>query len=93
MVETYWYCYDRTGDYSPPYFETRGEAADACDGGEVPRPISASLLDGDPNSQPETKDVAIARGECPWCDDYDGDYIAQHASSAHPNAWDRYNDN
>ena len=29
----------------------------------------------------------IGAGVCPWCDEYTGDYIGQHASSAHPDAW------
>lgn len=32
----------------------------------------------------------IESGECPWCDDYDGDLVAQHASSAHPDLWSEY---
>lgn len=29
----------------------------------------------------------IDAGECPWCDDYAGDAVPQHASSAHPDEW------
>lgn len=29
-------------------------------------------------------------GECPWCHDYEGDAVGQHAASAHPDAWDDY---
>lgn len=40
---------------------------------------------------PEPEDVpvadAIEMGLCPWCDEYDGDHLAQHASSAHPEEW------
>jgi hypothetical protein len=36
--------------------------------------------------------TAIERGKCPWCDDYDGDHVGQHASSAHPEAWREYRD-
>lgn len=32
----------------------------------------------------------IERGECPWCDDYTGDGVPQHASSAHPDEWSDY---
>lgn len=32
----------------------------------------------------------IEAGVCPWCDDYEGDGVAQHASSAHPDEWDEY---
>lgn len=26
---------------------------------------------------------------CPWCDDYDGDHVPEHASQAHPEEWSR----
>jgi hypothetical protein len=35
-------------------------------------------------------DDAIEQGVCPWCDDYEGDAVAQHASSAHPDEWADY---
>lgn len=35
-------------------------------------------------------EAAIADGECPWCDEYDGDAVGQHAASAHPEKWDAY---
>jgi hypothetical protein len=31
--------------------------------------------------------AAIEAGVCPWCDDYEGDAVAQHASSAHSDKW------
>lgn len=37
---------------------------------------------------------AIAAGVCPWCppdERYEGEHVGQHASSAHPEAWDAYN--
>ena len=34
--------------------------------------------------------AAIDAGECPWCEDYDGDHVGQHASSAHPDEWAAY---
>ena len=39
---------------------------------------------------PETLADAVESGVCPWCDDYEGDHVGQHASSAHPDAWDEY---
>lgn len=90
MVETLWYCYDRSGEHAPPYFDSRADAADACEDDEQPRPIASSVLDDDVAEQPVTKEVEIARGECPWCDEYEGDHVGRHASSAHPDAWDRY---
>lgn len=35
-------------------------------------------------------EALIADGVCPWCDDYEGDHVGQHASSAHPDEWDAY---
>lgn len=32
----------------------------------------------------------IDAGECPWCSDYEGENVGQHASSAHPDKWDAY---
>jgi len=32
----------------------------------------------------------LSDGECPWCDDYRGDAVGQHAASAHSDAWDDY---
>lgn len=28
--------------------------------------------------------------ECPFCDDYDGDAVGQHAANAHAEAWDDF---
>lgn len=38
----------------------------------------------------EVIEQRIADGECPWCDEYEGDAVGQHAASAHPDAWDGY---
>lgn len=32
----------------------------------------------------------IDAGECPWCDDYEGDGVPQHAASAHADEWAAY---
>jgi hypothetical protein len=32
----------------------------------------------------------IADGVCPWCDEYEGDGVPQHASAAHPDDWAEY---
>ena len=34
--------------------------------------------------------AAIEAGECPWCDEYTGDHVGQHASSAHAEEWADY---
>lgn len=44
----------------------------------------------------ELQDVGAAAliddGECPWCEDYSGEHVGQHASSAHPELWREYRD-
>lgn len=53
----------------------------------------ASESDGE-----RSREELIEQGECPWCvedgaaDPYQGDHIGQHASSAHPDEWDAYQD-
>ena len=45
MSRTYWYAYD--GSVSGPFFETKADAADACDDGETPRPVAVDVIDTD----------------------------------------------
>ena len=64
------------------------EASDARDladayGVELERLV----VDDDPDDLAEQ----IEAGVCPWCDEYEGDHVGQHASSAPPDAWDAYN--
>lgn len=47
---------------------------------------SGSLVNADDKSDR----VLVENGTCPWCDDYEGDSVPQHASSAHPDKWDAY---
>jgi len=61
--------------------------------------IFPSLRDRDRDdvATSEGMDRARARGrindgECPWCNEYSGDGVPQHASSAHPEEWDAYKD-
>ena len=42
---TYWYAY--SGRVTGPFFETKAEAAEACDDGEKPRPVADSVLPDD----------------------------------------------
>lgn len=37
-------------------------------------------------------EVQLDRGECPWCDEYEGDHPEQHAPRAHPDEWSEYKD-
>jgi len=32
-------------------------------------------------------DAVIDAGDCPWCDEYGGDAVGQHAAAAHPDEW------
>lgn len=41
---------------------------------------------------PVTVEDAIENGECPWCSDYSGEHVGQHASSAHTEAWAEHRD-
>ena len=47
--------------------------------------------DDDEMHERDTEQLIIA-GECPWCDDYSGDYVGQHASATHPEEWNEYNE-
>jgi len=53
---------------------------------------SVGQEDGPPDSTETTDGLeeTINAGECPWCDEYEGDAVGQHAASAHPDAWDDY---
>ena len=42
---TYWYAY--SGRVKGPFFETKAEAAEACDDGEKPRPVDSDVVDRD----------------------------------------------
>jgi len=48
--------------------------------------------DGEAETEAEVSDVeqSIDDGVCPWCDDYEGDGVPQHASSAHSEEWAEY---
>lgn len=48
--------------------------------------------DGSDDGESDTIAAAIEGGVCPWCDDYEGDSVPQHASSAHPDEWTNYKD-
>lgn len=121
MARTYWYGYDRSGEPTGPFYETRGEAADAIGDDELLRPIDGSVLpsdaevvgestdaeyravtdsgDGDAddaddgpqkNQDHETTAEILDAGECPWCDEYEGDSPGRHASAAHSDAWEQF---
>lgn len=61
-MATKWYAYDRSGTHSPPYFDSRAAAAEACDEDEQPRPVDESVLDLDVDSDADPDpnlDVAL----------------------------------
>lgn len=45
-----------------------------------------------PDDRVPDEDLAamIDEGLCPWCDEYEGDAVGQHASAAHPDEWAAY---
>jgi hypothetical protein len=112
MADTYWYAYDGRGGASGPYYATKADAADACDEGETPRPVSGAVIDTDAtgdesetddgDGEPDASDdrprdppltelqAQFDRGVCPWCDDYEGEHVGRHASSAHAEKWQRF---
>jgi hypothetical protein len=47
MPETYWYAYDKTGQPTEPFYETREEAREACGEDELVRPVTAEFVDTD----------------------------------------------
>lgn len=34
----------------------------------------------------------LEAGECPWCEDYSGEYPERHARKAHPEEWAEFED-
>lgn len=42
--------------------------------------------------EPLTDGEIIESGECPWCDEYTGEHVGRHASSAHSEKWSEYRD-
>ena len=85
----------RSGD---PINEVHTDADCAAEDGPV-RPIAdetVESLDGVTYCSctgKEPKDMTeelISEGVCPWCDEYSGEHVGQHASSAHPDRWDAF---
>lgn len=49
------------------------------------------MVDSPPRDPPLTHIQAqFDRGECPWCETYDGDHPGRHATSAHAEKWQRF---
>lgn len=67
----------------------------ASEGVEVDADESEGETTSDDEKPPTDGEVLsvegeIERGTCPWCSDYEGDHVGQHASSAHPDEWLAY---
>ena len=52
--------------------------------------LSPSALSLNQQDGTDDAEALVKSGVCPWCDEYDGDHVGQHASSAHPDEWDAY---
>jgi len=63
--------------------ETTGESSDE-------EPESVTDDEDDATEWEDRPAAAIEAGVCPWCDDYEGDHVGQHASSAHADQWADY---
>ncbi len=70
------------GDTAEYLTEDRGDFEEVID-------VEAPEAETTPE-EPETVEEHIDAGECPWCDDYSGDHVGRHASSAHPEEWEAY---
>ena len=67
------------------------DEVDDAGGGESETP-DEDVHEEDGPPDPVTFDIAdtIEAGKCPWCDEYEGENVGQHASSAHPDKWTAY---
>jgi len=62
------------------------DGLDACD-----RHIDGDDAD-DWERNIEDLQTLVENGVCPWCDDYSGENVGHHASSAHPQMWAEYSE-
>jgi len=82
---------DESGEFEVDDASDARDLADAY-GVELER-LVVDEADAEPKAAGDpTPDEQIRAGICPWCDEYEGDHVGQHASSAHPDAWDAYNE-
>jgi len=91
-MPTYWYdATDGNGHPDDPSELYDTSDADALTDAEKVRPVTRDApADGGDGFATDAE--AVDAGICPWCDDYEGDHVGRHASSAHPDAWDEYTD-
>jgi len=86
-----------------PDFEDAGDEGDVGErtADRLTRRDDFELVDGGdedggsgtlPNANNKMDEMLIEAGECPWCDEYEGENVGMHASRAHPDAWTDYNE-
>lgn len=70
--------------HPPATLYLASEEAFTKDGGEIDVEFLA------PTDEESEITEALEAGECPWCDDYEGDYPETHARQAHPDEWEAF---
>lgn len=57
-------------------------------------PVGDGLIDQDEfdDLADDVLEQRIEDGECPWCDDYEGENVGMHASRSHPEYWAALNE-
>jgi hypothetical protein len=103
MESTFWFNGEDGDSFTDATLHTDKQCAnDAGDGHARPLARSSASEDhdihdcqGGVQTEETTFDESdvealIDDGVCPWCEEYEGDYLGQHASSAHPEKWTEY---
>jgi hypothetical protein len=103
MVERYYINGEDGSSFTDAVVHTDKQCAEQAGDGHA-RPVSAEHVDATTDRcrecaftaledlpEPESdREELIENGECPWCSEYKGDHVGQHASSAHPEEWTDY---
>lgn len=69
---------------------SEADAAYLCDARGDFELVDDSDLPTEADETGATVADAIEAGHCPWCDEYEGDAVPQHATTAHPEEWSAY---
>lgn len=69
---------------------SRAEKAPVTDGTFTAPEGVANAVAAHHDTTAEAMRVGGDSGGCPFCEDYDGDSVAQHAAQAHPDEWADY---
>jgi hypothetical protein len=51
--------------------------------------VGANIIDADALTY-DLIETHLDGGDCPWCQEYSGENVKQHASAAHPKLWSDY---